>query len=98
MVDKEDVMKVLKECYDPEIPVNVVDMGLIYDVKVKGSNVGIKMTLSSPGCPMSSMITEDIKQKVKKIKGVKEVDIKLVWDPPWTPKRMSASAKAQLGF
>ena len=98
MVDKEDVMKVLKNCYDPEIPINIVDLGLIYDVKVKGSKVGIKMTLTAPGCPMSGMIIEDIKQKIKKIKSVKEVDVKLVWSPPWSPKRMSASAKAQLGF
>ena len=72
MVTKTDVMKVLKNCYDPEIPVNIVDMGLIYDVKVKESKVGIKMTLTAPGCPMSGMIIEDIKQKIKKMKGVKE--------------------------
>lgn len=98
MTSKTDVMEVLKNCYDPEIPINIVDLGLVYDVKVKGSKVDIKMTLTTPGCPMHSMITEDIKRKVKKMKGVKDVDVKLVWDPPWSPKRMSASAKTQLGF
>ena len=98
MLTKEEVMEVLKECYDPEIPVNIVDLGLIYDVKVKDGKVGIKMTFTAPGCPMCGTIIEDIKQKIKKIKGVKAVDVKLVWDPPWSPDKMSASAKAQLGF
>jgi FeS assembly SUF system protein len=98
MVDKTDVMKVLKKCYDPEIPINIVDLGLIYDVRVKESKVKIKMTLTAPGCPMHSMITEDIKQNVQKIKGVKDVDIELIWDPPWSPERMSASARKKLGI
>jgi len=91
-------MKVLKECYDPEIGISLVDLGLIYDVEVKGDKVHIKMTLTTPGCPMHMMMTEDVKEKVGKIKGVKEVNVELVWDPPWTPDRMSKEAKKMLGF
>jgi len=98
MVSKEDVMKVLKECYDPEIGISLVDLGLIYDVKVQGDKVNIKMTLTTPGCPMHMMMTEDVKEKVGKIKGVNEVNVELVWDPPWTPGRMSKEAKKMLGF
>ena len=98
MVTKQDVMKVLKECYDPEIGISLVDLGLIYDVEVKGDKVHIKMTLTTPGCPMHMMMTEDVKEKVGKIKGVKEVNVELVWDPPWTPDRMSKEAKKMLGF
>jgi len=98
VVTKQDVMKVLKECYDPEIGISLVDLGLIYDVEVKGDKVHIKMTLTTPGCPMHMMMTEDVKEKVGKIKGVKEVNVELVWDPPWTPDRMSKEAKKMLGF
>jgi FeS assembly SUF system protein len=98
VVSKEDVMKVLKECYDPEIGISLVDLGLIYDVKVDKDKVRIKMTLTTPGCPMHSMMAEDVKEKVSKIKGVKSVNIDLVFDPPWTPDKMSEEAKKMLGF
>ncbi len=98
MVKKEDVMKVLKTCYDPEIPVSVVDLGLIYEVKVSGSKVNIEMTLTNPMCPMARYITDLVKGAVEGIKGVKEVEVKLVFDPPWSPDKMSASAKKKLGM
>ena len=98
MIAKEDVMKVLKTCYDPEIPVDIVDLGLVYGVNVKGNDVKIKMTLTAPGCPMHSMITADVEEKVKKIKGVKKVDVELVWDPPWSPDRMSPKIRKKLGI
>jgi len=98
MVTKQDVMKVLKECLDPEIGINVIDLGFIYGVKVDKNKVHIKMTLTTPGCPMHSFIVEDIRNKVNKLKGVKEVNVELVWDPPWTPDRMSDEAKKKLGF
>jgi FeS assembly SUF system protein len=98
MVDKREVLKILKECYDPEIPVNIVDLGLIYDVKIKANKVAIKMTLTAVGCPLSGVITENIKQKVSLLKGVKDVDVEIVFDPPWTPEKMSKEAKLQLGF
>jgi len=98
MVSKQDVMKVLKDCYDPEIPVNVVDLGLIYGVSVNSGKVSIEMTLTAIGCPLTEMITEEIKQKVSEIKGIKNVNVKLVFDPPWSPEKMSSKARQQLGF
>ena len=98
MVTKQDVMKVLKKCYDSEIGISLVDLGLIYDVQVKDDKVYIKMTLTTPGCPMHVFMVNDVEEKVKKMKGVKEVKVELVWDPPWTPDRMSREAKKKLGF
>jgi FeS assembly SUF system protein len=98
MVEKNQIMSALKKCYDPEIQVNIVDLGLIYDVKIKDGKVDIKMTLTSPVCPMRYFIMEDIKKKILKIKGVKKVNINLVFDPPWSPERMSSSAKKKLGM
>lgn len=98
MVTKEDVMKALRECYDPEIGISLVDMGLIYDVKVDKDKVHIKMTLTTPGCPMHSVMVQDVREKVKALKGVKDVEVELVWNPPWTPDRMSDEVKKKLGF
>jgi len=98
IVKKEDVMEVLKKCHDPEIGISIVDLGLVYDVKVENERVVIKMTLTTPGCPMHHYMVNDVKEKVKSLKGVKEVRIELVWDPPWTPERMSEKAKKILGF
>ena len=98
MVTKEQVMETLKQCYDPEIPVNVVDLGLIYDIKIEGDEVRIKMTLTAPGCPMHSFIARDIKQRVERLAGVKEANVEVVWDPPWNPSMMSENAKRILGL
>ncbi|WP_135605274.1 metal-sulfur cluster assembly factor [Methanococcoides sp. NM1] len=89
MVTKEDVMEVLKKCYDPEIPINIVDLGLVYDVDVEGDRAHIKMTLTTPGCPMAAMIVDNVRQKVESIDGIKKAEVELVWDPPWTPDRIS---------
>lgn len=89
MVTKKDVMEVLKKCYDPEILINIVDLGLVYDVDVEGDRVHIKMTLTTPGCPMSAMIVDNVRQKVESIDGIKNAEVELVWDPPWTPDRIS---------
>jgi len=97
MVTKDDVIKVLKKCYDPEIPINIVDLGLIYGLEVEDGRVDIKMTLTTPFCPLASVIVEDVKKKVEKIKGVKKVNIELVFEPPWSPDRMSSSAKKKMG-
>ena len=91
-------MKALKECYDPEIPVNVWDLGLIYDVAVDGDKVHVKMTLTAPGCPMHSFISQEVKEKLQTVSGVKEATVEVVWDPPWSPDKMSQEAKAQLGM
>ena len=99
MVSKEEVLEVLKTIFDPEIPVNIVDLGLIYNVDISaGNDVTIQMTLTSVGCPLHLTIQRDIEEKIKTISGVNEVKLDLVWDPPWTPARMSAEAKAQMGF
>ena len=98
MVTMEDIMKALKECYDPEIPVNVWDLGLIYDVAVDGDKVHVKMTLTAPGCPMHSFISREVKEKLQSVSGVKEATVEVVWDPPWSPDKMSPEAKAQLGM
>jgi FeS assembly SUF system protein len=94
----EDVMRALKECYDPEIPVNVWDLGLIYNVAVDGDKVRVKMTLTAPGCPMHSFISQEVKEKLQSVSGVKEAIVEVVWDPPWSPDKMSPEAKAQLGM
>ncbi len=93
----EEIVGALKECYDPEIPVNVWDLGLIYDVSVDGDKVHIKMTLTAPGCPMHRYISEEVKNKIQTVNGVKEATVEVVWDPPWNPDKMSKEARAQLG-
>ncbi len=98
MVTKDEVIATLKKCYDPEIPINLVDLGLIYDVQIDGENVLVKMTLTAPGCPASGMISMDIKKKLEAVPGVAKVDVQVVWDPPWSPSMMSESAKKQFGW
>lgn len=96
IVTKEEVIEVLKTCYDPEIPINIIDLGLVYGVEVKGDRVHIKMTLTMPGCPMGELIVENIKRKVEAMDGVKEADIELVWEPAWTPDRISEEAMKRI--
>lgn len=98
MVTKEEVIEALKKCYDPEIPVNIVDLGLIYGIDVKDGEVHIKMTMTAPGCPMHTMISEDVKREVGSVKGVKNVTVELVWEPPWSVERISPEAKKKLGI
>ena len=99
MVTKDEIITVLKDCYDPEIPINIWDLGLVYDINVlDDGNVGIKMTLTAPGCMMGGMIAEEVKSKIKAMNGVKDVKVDLVWEPPWSPDKMSEEAKAQMGI
>jgi metal-sulfur cluster biosynthetic enzyme len=93
MVTEETVYQALRECYDPEIPVNLVDLGLIYDVKIIDNWVGVKMTLTSPGCGMSGMIAQSVRNRVLKIEGVKEADVRIVWEPQWNPSMMKEEAR-----
>jgi len=97
-ITQDDVYAALRECYDPEIPVNVVDLGLIYDVKIIDTWVGVKMTLTTPGCGMSGMIAQSVRNRVLALPGVKDADVRIVWEPAWTPERMSAEARKRLGF
>lgn len=96
---REDVIQTLKTCFDPEIPVDVYELGLIYEVNVDpGNNVNIIMTLTSPTCPVAESLPLDIKAKVEKMEGVNEVDIELTFDPPWDQEMMSEAAKLELGM
>jgi metal-sulfur cluster biosynthetic enzyme len=97
-VSQELVYAALRECFDPEIPVNVVDLGLIYDVKIIDDWVGVKMTLTTPGCGMSGIIAQNVRNRVLAVEGVKDADVRIVWEPAWTPERMSADARKRLGF
>ena len=98
MATKEEVYEVLQTCYDPEIPVNIVDLGLVYDVQVEGHKVAVKMTLTAAGCGMVGMIASQARQKIlDNIYGIEEATIDLVWDPPWEPSMMSEEAKQRLG-
>src|SRR5208282_1125685 len=99
LVSKDEVITVLKDCFDPEIPINIWDLGLVYDIDVQTEgNVGIKMTLTAPGCMMGGMIAEEVKAKLKALNGVKDAKVDLVFDPPWSPDKMSEEAKAQMGI
>ena len=97
-ITEEQIYTALRDCYDPEIPVNVVDLGLIYDVKIIDDWVGVKMTLTTPGCGMSGMIAQSVRNRVLALAGVKEADVRIVWEPAWTPERMSPEARKRLGF
>ncbi len=98
-VTKEAVLEALKEVYDPEIPFNVVDLGLIYDVQVDGRKVKIKMTLTAIGCPVSYFLVDMVRDVVKdKVPDVEDVEVELVFDPPWTPDRMNPEARRLLGL
>jgi metal-sulfur cluster biosynthetic enzyme len=98
MVTKEQVYEALHECYDPEIPVNIVDLGLVYDVEVTDDTVAVKMTLTAPGCGMGTMIAADAREKILALDGVSDASVDLVWDPPWDPSRISDEAKQRLGI
>ncbi len=96
---KEQVIATLKTIYDPEIPVNIFDLGLIYDVNVDEEGVvRIAMTLTAPACPVAAMLPRQVEQRVRELPGVKAATVELVWDPPWTPERMSQEARLRLGF
>jgi metal-sulfur cluster biosynthetic enzyme len=98
MVTKEEVYEVLRQCYDPEIPINLVDLGLIYDVQVDDDNVNVVMTLTARGCPAHRFISEQVREQVARIEGVKSANVQVVWDPPWDISRLSEAARHQLGL
>lgn len=97
-IEKKNVIAALKQCYDPEIPVNVYDLGLIYDITIKEKTVKIVMTLTSPFCPVTDYMIEDIKNKIKELSSADVVDLQITFDPPWNKSRMTEEAKAQLGL
>lgn len=96
---KDVITEALKSVYDPEIPVNVVDLGLVYDIQVKeGGDVYVQMTLTFPGCGMGPFIAQQAEWAIQDIEGVEDVEIEMVFEPPWSPELISAEAKAQLGI
>ncbi|HEX7859024.1 MAG TPA: putative Fe-S cluster assembly protein SufT [Verrucomicrobiae bacterium] len=103
-VNVDEVWEALKTCYDPEIPVNIVDLGLVYDVQVmpeedgKGNRVDVKMTLTAPGCGMGGVIAGDAENKIRELPGVTDARVEVVWDPIWNQSMMSDAARLQLGL
>lgn len=95
-VSVERVMNALRNCYDPEIPVNIVELGLIYNVAVIDDNVKVRMTLTTQGCPAHAYLMQQVQTEVERIPGIKSAEVEIVWEPPWTPDRMSAEAKKRL--
>lgn len=102
-VDHEEIRRQLRTCFDPEIPVNILDLGLVYSCHIGrhpegGNHIQIAMTLTAPGCGMGTILATDVKRKLLQVKGVRSVDVQLVFDPPWDSSRISEAAKLQLGL
>ena len=95
---KEKVINEIKKIYDPEIPVNIYELGLIYDVSIIEKNVKVKMTLTSPNCPVAESLPKEVKDSIIEIDGVDKVDLDLVWEPPWDKSMMSEAAKLELNL
>lgn len=96
---EEKIIQVLKTCFDPEIPVDIFELGLIYEIKIDNeTNVNIKMTLTSPACPVAGSLPGEVELKIKSITDIKSVKIELVWNPPWDRDMMSDVAKVELGM
>jgi metal-sulfur cluster biosynthetic enzyme len=98
MPTSEDIMERLRYCYDPEIPLNIVDLGLIYKVDVNEGDVEVEMTLTAQGCPSHTEISRDVKMTILNMPGVNTVKVDVVWDPPWNPSRISEEGRQKLGI
>ena len=95
---KDSIIQEIKKIYDPEIPVNIYELGLIYNITIEDKKVDIEMTLTSPNCPVAESLPNMVKENILKVEGVEDVDLKLVWDPPWTKDKMSEAAKLELNL
>ena len=96
---KEKIITEIKKIYDPEIPVNIYELGLIYKIEIKDKNiVNVDMTLTSPNCPVAESLPKEVKDNILKVKGVSDVKLNLVWDPPWDKSKMSEAAKLELNL
>ena len=96
---KNKIITEIKKIYDPEIPVNIYELGLIYDIKVENKNTAkVKMTLTSPNCPVAESLPKEVKDSIMQVEGIDKVDLDLVWDPPWDKTMMSESAKLELNL
>ena len=98
MLTKKQILNVLRQVHDPEIPVNLVDLGLIYDINISGSTVNITMTLTAHGCPMHQQIAMNVREAVEAMDGVDTVQVKVSWEPRWTPDRITAEGRLALGM
>jgi FeS assembly SUF system protein len=97
-VREEDVIEVLREVFDPEIPVNIVDLGLVYEIDIHPPRVDVKMTLTALGCPMAGEVMTDVRDHLLQVAGIEEAGVELVYEPPWTPERMTEDARWELGM
>ena len=95
---KEKVINEIKKIYDPEIPVNIYELGLIYDINVNQKNVSVKMTLTTPNCPVAESLPKEVKEGAMQVEEIEDVDLQLVWDPPWNKDMMSEAAKLELNL
>lgn len=95
---EEEILDVLRTVFDPEIHMNIVDLGLVYVVKPRGTTVLIDMTLTTPGCPYGPYLLHLVRESLLAMEGVDEVDLNVVWDPPWSPEKMSEEARLEFGF
>ena len=96
---KDQIISEIKKIYDPEIPVNIYELGLIYDIKIENKNTAkVKMTLTSPNCPVAESLPKEVKDGIMQVEGIEKVDLDLVWDPPWDKTMMSESAKLELNL
>ena len=96
---KDKIIEEIKKIYDPEIPVNIYELGLIYDIKVENDNFAkIKMTLTTPNCPAAETLPQEVKDSAIQVEGIEDVDLELVWDPPWNKDMMSEAAKLELNL
>ena len=95
---KDKIINEIRKIYDPELPVNIYELGLIYDIQVKDRKAEIKMTLTTPNCPVAESLPKEVKEGVMQVEGIEDVDLELVWDPPWNKDMMSEAAKLELNL
>ncbi|MDA8791160.1 iron-sulfur cluster assembly protein [Candidatus Pelagibacter bacterium] len=95
---KEKIIEEIKKIYDPELPVNIYELGLIYDIQVEGKKAKIKMTLTTPNCPVAESLPKEVKDGAMQVEEIDDVDLQLVWDPPWNKEMMSEAAKLELNL
>ena len=98
LINKNDVISILKECYDPEIPIDLWNLGLIYDINIKEDTINIVMSLTTPGCTMGQYMADDIKTKLRQLDNVRNVMVEVTFEPPWEPEMMTNEGRKKLGF
>ena len=98
MPTQEEVVEIIKQCYDPEIPINIYDLGLIYQININPDSVHLKMTLTAAACPAAQSLPEQVRQKISSSLGVKNVNVELTFDPPWSPEKITPEGRKKLGI